>query len=132
MNENLNNNQQVVPVYASQDLVNQQNIQRQGTRLVMFNEENITTTTRIYNQQGQVQGQIEISYEKNELVALIAGGKSLSKENKEKAKPNQYNTVNVDNPELFDGKIKCVRLKCIVFGIITAFLNTLRLLKIEL
>ena len=127
MNENLNYDQQIVPVSTNQELANQQNNQQRGTRLVMFNEENITTTVRINNQQGQVEGQIEISYEKNELVALIAGGKSLSKENKEKAKPNQYNTVNVDDPELFDGKIKCVRLKCIVFGIITAFLNTMRL-----
>ena len=70
---------------------------------------------------------MQISYEKSELVAFFAGGKSLAKMNVEKAKPNQYNSVNVDSPELFDGKIKCVRLKCVVYGIITALLNTLRL-----
>ena len=128
MNENnVYNNQQMVPVYTNEQLVNQQTLPNQRKNLIIMNQEAITTSARIYNQQGQVTGQVVISYEKNELVALIAGGTSLSKNNKETAKPNQYNTVNVDVPELFDGKIKCVRLKCIVFGIITAIMNTIRL-----
>lgn len=127
MNENPNNNQEVVPVYANREEANQQNFEVQGNKLVVLSQQNISSKERIYNQQGQVQGEKVISYEKSELVIFIAGGKSLSKDNKEKAKPNQYNTVNVDDPELFDGKIKCGRLKCIVFGIITAILNTIRL-----
>ena len=128
MNENISPyNQQVVPVYTNQRLVNQPTYQRQATNVIIMNQETVQTSARIYNQQGQPTGQVVISYEKNELVALIAGGTSLSKENTEKARINQYNSVNVDDPELFDGKIKCVRLKCIVFGIITAILNTLRL-----
>ena len=51
MNENLNYDQQIVPVSTNQELANQQNNQQRGTRLVMFNEENITTTVRINNQQ---------------------------------------------------------------------------------
>jgi hypothetical protein len=99
-----------------------------SNRLVILDQaQNINANVGVYNQQGQLQGQMQISYEKSELVAFFAGGKSLAKMNVEKAKPNQYNSVNVDSPELFDGKIKCVRLKCVVYGIITALLNTLRL-----
>ena len=128
MNENPDMNQIVVPEATNQELVNDQNNQNQGNKLVILEQtEAINTNMRILDEQGQEQRRVEISYEKSELVAFFAGGKSLSKDNKEKAKPNQYNTVNVDDPELFDGKIKCVRLKCIVYGIITAFLNIMRL-----
>ena len=101
MNENPNNNQEVVPVYANREEANQQNFEVQGNKLVVLSQQNISSKERIYNQQGEVQGEKVISYEKSELVIFIAGGKSLSKDNKEKAKPNQYNTVNVDDPELF-------------------------------
>ena len=95
--------------------------------VVLHQTQTINANVGVYNQQGQLQRQIQISYEKSELVAFFAGGKSLAKSNIETAKPNQYNSVNIDSPELFDGKIKCVRLKCIFYGIITAILNTIRL-----
>ena len=97
------------------------------------NNNDINTNERLNIQNNQTSGQgqfsekIEISYEKNELVMLMAGSKSLAKDNKEKVNINQYNLIDTDDPELFDGKIKCVRLKCIVYGIITFFLNTIRL-----
>ena len=130
MNENPGYNQQIVQVNVNnnQQLANIQNLPHQSNRLVILDQaQNINANVGVYNQQGQLQGQMQISYEKSELVAFFAGGKSLAKMNVEKAKPNQYNSVNVDSPELFDGKIKCVRLKCVVYGIITALLNTLRL-----
>ena len=78
-------------------------------------------------QQGVESEKIEISYERNELILLMAGSKCQANKSKEKTRNNQYSLVDTDDPELFDGKIKCVRLKCILFGIITAFLNTIRL-----
>ena len=117
MNENPGNNQQIVQVNVNnnQQLANIQNLPHQSNRLVILDQaQNINANVGVYNQQGQLQGQMQISYEKSELVAFFAGGKSLAKMNVEKAKPNQYNSVNVDSPELFDGKIKCVRPKCVV------------------
>ena len=126
MNENPNYNQEIEPAYNNGELVNNLNGPIQKNKLTILNQTEITATANVVvNQQGQQE--IHLSYEKNEKVLFFAGGKSQIKDNKEKAKPNQYNMVNVDDPELFDGKIKCVKLKCIVFGIITAFLNTLRL-----
>ena len=127
MKENNNYNQEMVPVNSREELAIRQNNEIQGNKLVIIDQEKIQTNVRLVNQNGQSQQKLEITYEKNTLVAFFAGGKSLSKDNKEKAKPNQYNTVNVDDLELFDGKIKCARLKCIAFGIITAILNTIRL-----
>ena len=130
MKENPDNNQQIAQVNANsnQQSTNIQNLQHQSNSLVVLHQaQTINANMGVYNQQGQLQGQIQISYEKSELVAFFAGGKSLAKSNTETAKPNQYNSVNVDSPELFDGKIKCVRLKCIFYGIITAILNTIRL-----
>lgn len=68
-----------------------------------------------------------ISYERNERVILMVGSISEAKNNKIKEKPNNYSLVNVDDPDLFDGKIKCARLKCIVFGFLTFFVNLFRL-----
>ena len=130
MNENPEiNNQEIITINNNPQPANNQNRQNQPQRLTILNQatELIHTSTRIYNQQGELQRREEITYEKSELVASFAGGKSESKNNKETTKANQYNSVNVDGPELFDGKIKCSRLKCIVYGIITAILNTIRL-----
>ena len=77
-----------------------------------LNNNDINTNERLNIQNNQTSGQgqfsekIEISYEKNELVMLMAGSKSLAKDNKEKVNINQYNLIDTDDPELFDGKIK--------------------------
>ena len=108
MKENPDNNQQIAQVNANsnQQSTNIQNLQHQSNSLVVLHQaQTINANMGVYNQQGQLQGQIQISYEKSELVAFFAGGKSLAKSNTETAKPNQYNSVNVDSPELFDGKI---------------------------
>lgn len=124
-NPNPNSNQGIVPVMNSGEVQNIQNEQSQRGKLAILNQtEYNVNVSAINNGQGQ---QIQMSYEVNEKVMFFAGGKSLIKNNKEKAKPNQYNSVDVDDPELFDGTIKCARLKCVVFGIITGFLNTIRL-----
>ena len=127
MNENPANNHEVIPINNIGQIANMNNEPNQRNKLVILDQTEINTNVRlVYDQQGQAN--IQISYEKNEKVMFFAGGKSQIKNNKEKAKPNQYNTVNVDDPELFDGKIKCVKFKCIIFGIITGFLNTIRLI----
>ena len=69
----------------------------------------------------------KISYEKNEKVLLMIGSKSEVENNNIKEKQNNYSLVNIDDPDLFDGKIKCAKLKCIVFGFLTFFINLIRL-----
>ena len=115
-----NNNNQIIQTNQN---VQVNRINNQSRNYGINQANNINSNNEIV----QVSEKIEISYEKNELVMLMAGSKSLAKNNKEKAKPNQYSLVDIDDPELFDGIIKCVRLKCIVYGIITFFLNTIRL-----
>ena len=141
MNENPNPiNEQQVQIFLNQNAAALQNQQynpqypqepqgtQGGIKLTLLEDNLVYTSARIQkDQQGPVKVEYQISYEKNDLVIYIAGSKGLSKDNKEKAKPNQYSNLDVDNPELFDGKIKCARLKCVVFGIITAILNTIRL-----
>ena len=131
MKENPDNNQQIVQENpnASQQLTKVQNVSQQSNTFVVLKQaQTINANVGVYNQQGQLQEQIQISYEKSELVAFFAGSKSSAKNNTETTKPNQYNSVNVDSPELFDEKIKCVRLKCFFYGIITSILNTIRLI----
>ena len=91
------------------------------------NEEKIQSKDDLNNNinNNEAETVLEISYQKTELVKLMAGSNSLAKNNKEKIKPDQYN---LEDPDLFDGKIKCVRLKCICYGIITFFLNSIRLI----
>ena len=98
------------------------------------NEMNLTATeTQFYLERkgdeikaNYIKEKVEISYEKNQFILTID---ELGKEaNQEKIKPNKYSLVNVDDPDLFDGKIKCVKTKCILFGILTALLNTFRLI----
>ena len=128
-NQNYINNENNQVIQINQN--SQKNESQNHTRNIEINQNNnINSNNQLINQNqnnGPVSEKFEISYEKNELVMLMAGSKSLAKDNKEKTKPNQYNLVDTDDPELFDGKIKCVRLKCILFGIITFFLNTIRL-----
>ena len=128
-NENNENNENNQEIQTNQNP--QINVSQNHTRNVIINQiNNINSNDQLINQNqnnGPVSEKYEISYEKNELVMLMAGSKSLAKNNKEKTKPNQYNLFDIDDPELFDGKIKCIRLKCILFGIITFFLNTIRL-----
>ena len=83
-------------------------------------------STNIVEAQSPIE-KAEIVYEKNEVVILMVGSNSKANKNTEKTNIDQYSLVDTDDPELFDGKIKCVRLKCIVFGIITCVLNTIRL-----
>jgi len=124
-----NQNQEIVPVNPGQIVNNVENQQNQPQKLVILNQKilDVNTSERIYDEQGRLKQVRQLSYEKSEMVAFFAGGYLQSKNNKEKAKINQYNSVNVDDPDLFDGKIKCVRLKCVVYGIITGILNTIRL-----
>lgn len=109
---------------------NQPNNNNINNVLVVNNQNN---PNQIQNQnQNQIQNQnpnqrYTISYERNERVILMVGSISEAKNNKIKEKPNNYSLVNVDDPELFDGKIKCARLKCIVFGFLTFFINLFRL-----
>lgn len=145
-NININNNFQEqnenINQINSRNVNNQEIQTNQNDKLILTNNQannitinqtnNINSNDELNNRNqnnnlAPVSEKIEISYQKNELVMLMAGSKSLAKNNKEKTKPNQYNLVDIDDPELFDGKIKCVRIKCILFGIITFFLNTIRL-----
>lgn len=116
INTNINANEQ-------NNEVNENNIQN---RQVSIDQTNIVSSNNI-NNQGLSSPQTVISYEVNESLALLVGSNSKAKQNKEKIQTNQYSFVDVDDPELFDGKIKCVRLKCILFGIMTFFINTIRL-----
>ena len=92
---------------------------------VQINQNNNINTYNLNNNNGQ---QIEITYEKNEVVKFMICSQFESKTNKDKTRNTNYNLVDTDDPELFDGKIKCVRLKCICFGLLTFFLNSFRLI----
>lgn len=124
MNENINNENNYDPnqnFYNNQiNIINQENqdiqdIQHnqnsrdifapQDGNVIVKQKEGINTTIQINNQENQNNEQFQISYEKNKLVMSMVGSKSLAKNNKEKTKPNQYSLVDMDDPELFDGKI---------------------------
>ena len=122
-------NESITQKDITQQGANIQNIQNRIS-LEVAKEEKVTSATRIVkNEKGQIiEGQVEITHEKNALVQFIAGGKSQSYFINEKTTVNQYSKLNLDDPEIFDGTIKCVRLKCIVYGIITAIVNFIRLL----
>ena len=89
---------------------------------VQINQNNIINTNNLNGQQ------MEITYEKNEVVKFMICSQFESKTNKDKTRNSNYNLVDTDDPDLFDGKIKCVRLKCIFFGILIFFLNSFRLI----
>lgn len=120
--QNIDNNQNHQEIQTNQ----QENNNSAQIRNVTINQTN-DINTNYQNNQEQVIEKYEITYEKNELVSLMTGSKLEAKNNKEKIKINQYSFFDIDDPELFDGKIKCIRLKCILYGIITFFINTIRL-----
>ena len=93
---------------------------------VEVNQDNVINANNNLNNNNEQK--IEISYEKNEVVKLMICSKFESKTNKDKTRNTNYNLVNTDDPDLFDGKIKCVRLKCFFFGILTFLLNSFRLI----
>ena len=91
--------------------------ENENQNIINNNEKSNLTTNPTY----------KISYEKNEQVLLMAGSKSEAEKNNIKEKQNNYSLLNIDDPDLFDGKIKCAKLKCIVFGVITSIVNLIRL-----
>ena len=135
MNENINNDNENYSVTDNNLVLNNQNIENNCENNCDVNEQNnvINTNSQLNNinnqnnQQGVMSERIEIKYERNELVMLMAGSKSESNKNNEKTRSSQYSLVDTDDPDLFDGAIKCAKLKCILFGIITLILNTIRL-----
>jgi len=104
--------------------LNQNNIQNRDVKI--NNQTNDINSNNI-NNQGPPSQKVEISYEINNTLIAMVGSNSEAKKNKEKIQTNQYSFVDVDDPDLFDGKIKCVRLKCFCFGIMTFLVNTIRL-----
>ena len=69
MNENPEiNNQEIITINNNPQPANNQNRQNQPQRLTILNQatELIHTSTRIYNQQGELQRREEITYEKSE------------------------------------------------------------------
>ena len=71
---------------------------------------------------------VEIIYKKHEFVQVIDKLNTDFTKRKEKIKPNQYKLVDINDPDLFDGAIKCAQLKCILFGILSCLLNSFRLI----
>ena len=71
---------------------------------------------------------VEIIYRKHEFVQVIDKLNTDFTKRKEKIKPNQYKLVDINDPDLFDGAIKCAQLKCILFGILSCLLNSFRLI----
>ena len=118
-----NNNEINTNNNAQTNQINQNNIQN---REVIINNQSNNSNININNQSPPSQ-QVVISYEVNDALIAMVGSNSEANKNKEKIQTNQYSFVDVDDPELFDGKIKCVRLKCIAFAIMTFFINTIRL-----
>lgn len=103
-------------------MTDNQNIQNQPEINTNINQNNINENTNLNINQNYT-----ISYERNQEVILMIGGKADAENNKIKEKENNYSLVDIDDPDLFDGKIKCARLKCIFFGILTFFINLIRL-----
>lgn len=120
INNNNYNNQE------SQRIILRNNKTIHSNLNVQINQANdINTNNNLNYNKGQ---KIEITYEKNEYVKFMICSQFESKSNKDKTRNTNYNLVDTDDPDLFDGKIKCVRLKCICFGILIFFLNSFRLI----
>jgi hypothetical protein len=134
MSENIRNDNENYSEKDNNLILNNQNNQNIENNCDVNEQNNeINTNSQLNNvnnqnnQQGVVSERIEIKYERNELVMLMAGSKCESNKNNEKTRSSQYSLVDTDDPDLFDGAIKCAKLKCILFGIITLILNTIRL-----
>jgi hypothetical protein len=124
-NNQINQNNQIIQnnQIVQNNQIIQNNIQNRDVRINnQSNDVNITI-----NNQSPPSQQIVISYEVNEGLIAMVGSNSEANKNTEKIQTNQYSFVDVDDPDLFDGKIKCVRCKCIAFAIMTFFVNTIRL-----
>ena len=122
-NENVNEVNSNTNINAQNNQIAQNTIQNREVKINnQTNDGNITTIN-----QNPPSQQVVISYEVNDSLIAMVGSNSDANKNKEKIQTNQYSFVDVDDPDLFDGKIKCVRCKCIAFAIMTFFVNTIRL-----